>query len=182
MKKRLLQIGMLILLVGCSSTKNTKYTLEEKQEFDELINSKSFEFVANWARPLTTAAHNSVISSGLLLPGSTPNNIDLTGNANYFRMVGDSVYAYFPYYGERQMGAVYPGTDNAIHFEGIPKNFSLKKSEKGYKCFFTINDKTETYQINAEWYPSKTGNININSSQRFPIAYSGRVEEYSKEE
>ncbi|TAI48843.1 DUF4251 domain-containing protein [Flagellimonas allohymeniacidonis] len=168
----------LALLIGCSSSQNKKFTAQQLEELDALIEAKSFEFVANWARPLTTSAFNQIATAGLLLPGSTPNNIDLTGNANYFRMVGDSVYAYFPYYGERQMGAVYPGTDNSIHFQGIPDDFSMERNEKGYKFSFTINDRTETYQVNAQWFPSKTGNININSSQRFPIAYSGRIDTF----
>lgn len=46
----------------------------------------------------------SISSSRLFPPGGTVSRIDLTSNANYSEVHGDSISVYLPYFGERQMG------------------------------------------------------------------------------
>ena len=167
--------------MSCSSAKDPVATEEQKKELETLVNNKRFEFRARWARPLVTSSLNSVANAGLIQQGSTINNVDLTGNANFLKMEGDSVSAYFPYYGERQLGGVYPPTDNAIKFEGIPEDLKVSENTKGYQIKFNISNKTETYQIIAQLFPSKKGNININSTHRQPITYVGTVSEQTSE-
>lgn len=175
--KRLSYIIMflgLVITLSCSSTKNHEATAEEINALNDLVQQKEFEFTARWAKPLTTTALNSVINAGLLPPGSTVNNIDLTGNSNYLRMQGDSVMAYLPYFGERQLGgAGYNPSNTAIQFEGVPDELEVNKKGNGYQISFNIRNKTETYQVNAQLFPNKRGSININSSHRFPIVYTG---------
>ncbi|PRX54829.1 uncharacterized protein DUF4251 [Flagellimonas meridianipacifica] len=167
----------MVLAVGCASTSAPEITSEQIKELDAIVNSKSFEFKARWARPLVTSSLNSVANAGLLPQGSTINNIDLVGNNNYLRMNGDSVVAYFPYFGERQLGGTaYLGSNNAIEFEGVPGNMKINKNEKGYMVAFDIKHKTETFQVNAQLFPNKKSNININSTHRFPISYIGNFE------
>ncbi|WP_422859956.1 DUF4251 domain-containing protein [Flagellimonas sp. S174] len=171
---KVIMLFVMVLAMGCASTSTPEITAKQMKELETIVNSKSFEFNARWARPLTTNSLNSIANAGLLPPGSTNNNIDMTGNSNYFKMSGDSIKAYFPYFGERQLGgAGYLGSDNAIQFEGIPENMKMDKNEKGYTLAFDIKNKTETYQVNAQFFPNKKGNININSSHRFPISYTG---------
>ncbi|MEM9362096.1 MAG: DUF4251 domain-containing protein [Bacteroidota bacterium] len=166
----------LILALSCKSTSSPEVTAQQIKELEEIMDNKSFEFRAQWARPLVTSSLNSVGNAGLLPQGSNINNIDLTGNANYFRMYGDSVAAYFPYYGEKQLGGGgYPPNENSIKFEGIPEKVNIEKNQKGYNIKFYIKYKIETYQVNAQLFPSKKGNININSTHRFPITYQGTI-------
>ncbi|MEM9075914.1 MAG: DUF4251 domain-containing protein [Bacteroidota bacterium] len=183
--KSVRKVSMLIFLVlvlGCKSTSSPEVTAQQLEELDAMVNNKSFEFVARWARPLTTSSLNSIANAGLLPPGSTNGAIDMTGNANYFKMSGDNVKAYFPYFGERQLGgAGYLGSNNAIEFEGIPENIKMDKNPKGYKISFDIQNKTETYQVSAQLFPNKKGNININSTHRFPITYEGTITESTTE-
>ncbi len=168
-----------ISILSCSSAKSPEVTVAQMQELDALMKGKSINFEARWARPLVTTSLNSIANAGLLPPGSNINNIDLTGNTNYFRISGDSVSGYFPYYGEKQLGGGgYPPNNNAIQFDGVPEDFQIVKNAKGYQVTFDIQNQTETYQVKAQVFPSKKGNININSTHRFPIAYTGNFEEY----
>ncbi|WP_435625755.1 DUF4251 domain-containing protein [Flagellimonas sp.] len=167
--------------MSCSSAKDRVVTEEQKKELETLVNNKTFEFKARWARPLVTSSLNSVANAGLIQQGSTINNVDLTGNANFLKMTGDSVSAYFPYYGERQIGGAYPPTDNAIKFEGIPEDLKVDQNSKGYQIRFNISNKTETYQVTAQLFPNKNGNININSTHRLPISYVGTVSSTTSE-
>ena len=175
---RTLPLFIAAFFLSCSATKDPEATAEQIKELDEIVSNKSIDFIARWARPLTTTSLNSVANAGLIAPGSTVNSIDMTTNPNYFKMVGDSVTAYFPYYGEIQLGGGgYPQNDNAIQFNGIPQNLRVDKDKKGYKIRFNIKDDTETYQVNAQLFPNKKGIFNINSSHRTPISYSGNFEE-----
>lgn len=173
------KVSILFLLVfslSCKSTSSPEVTAQQIKELEEIVDNKSFEFSAKWARPLANSSLNSIANAGLFPPGSNNNAIDLTGNTNYFRMVGDSVKAYFPYFGEIQLGgAGFLGSNNAIQFEGVPENIKMEKSSKGYQITFNIQNKTETYQVDAKLFPNKKGNININSSHRLPISYSGNI-------
>lgn len=177
-----LMVSVFILFVlGCASSKNSEIAVQQTKELDALMENGSFHFIAQWARPLPSTGLNSIASSGLLPPGSNVGNIDLMGNTNYLKMSRDSVAAYFPYFGEHQIGGGgYPPTDTAIQFDGIPKNLSVEKNQKGYKVKFKIVHGTETYRINAQLFPSKKGNINIISSHRFPIAYIGDLKAFSE--
>lgn len=149
----------------------------QRQEFKQLISNGRFEMVADWARPLTTNNLNQISNAGILPNGSTSNRINLIGNSNYFRMKGDSVEAYLPYFGERQMGGGYGSSSNAITFNGLARDLEIAPldDDTGYKIEFTIAEGTETYQVHSELYPSMRSDLRINSNQRFPIRYDGKV-------
>ena len=178
---RILPVLIIAFFLSCSSSKSPELTAEQIKELDEIVSNKSIEFKARWARPLTSTSLNRIASAGLIEPSSNINNIDMTTNQNYFRMVGDSVMAYFPYFGEIQLGGgYYPQNNNGIQFNGIPQNFSVDKDKKGYKIRFNIKDNTETYQVNAQLFANKKAVLNINSSHRTPITYSGNFDEFQE--
>jgi len=168
-------LGLLLLACG-SSTKITGPTAES-EKLDEMVAQKTFEIVSEWAMPQMTNAMNQISNSGLFPPGSAGNRITLIGNPNYLRVVGDSVSAYLPYYGERQMGGGYNGNTTAIKFDGIPEDFEMSQDPKdqSYAVRFQINDQSENYTVSLQLFPNLKGNINVNSSQRFQIRYSGDV-------
>ncbi|UII75796.1 DUF4251 domain-containing protein [Flagellimonas sp. HMM57] len=167
------------MLVGCASQQ--KNTVEEIEKLDKLIAKKSFEIRPRWARPLVSNSLNSIANAGLLPLGSTANQIDLMGTSSHFRILGDSVMAKLPYFGERQMGAAYNSTNGGIQFSGIPKNLKIKKQDsgKGYKIDFQINNNTETYNVSVNLHPNLQSRINVNSSHRNMISYSGQAYAYS---
>lgn len=170
----------IVLIVGCSASKVTSE--EQNIALEKLLEEKSFEIVSQWAYPQSSFAMNSISSAGLLPLGSTAGMIDLIGNSNYLRFKGDTIKAYLPYFGERQMGARLSGNNTGIEFDGLPKDYSIKKGKKNsYKIRFEISDKnsnTETYNVLVIVHQNLNSSININSSQRFSIRYKGQVSSY----
>ncbi len=143
--------------------------LEEKAE------ERDFTLVANWAFPLMTQGITSVANSGLLLPGSSANRIDLMGNTNYFKVQGDSILISLPYFGERQIGGGYADRDVGIRFEGVPQTYSFEKEEDRIIVEINVKYKVETLRFNLFLFPSGKADINMNSSHRSSIRYSGSM-------
>lgn len=177
------QIGyflVVLLVIGCGSTEKT-HVIKEKDTkiLDEMIDSKFFEIESQWAQPQLSNTMTQLGNAGLFPAGSNAGNINLIGNSNYFKMEGDKVKAYLPYYGERQMGGAYNNNKTGIEFDGIPNDFELTKGKKeSYEINFNISDKhspTENYRVMIQIFPNLSSSININSSQRFPIRYRGRA-------
>ncbi|WP_420601806.1 DUF4251 domain-containing protein [Flagellimonas sp.] len=185
--KTLSKIAAVILtisLLACASHSKNVATTAEIDALQKLTSEKSFEIIANWARPLATGSLNRVANAGLIPLGSTANRIDVTGNGSYLRVLGDSVAADLPYFGERQMGGgPYNSNEAGIKFEGIPRDFELIPNDKskGYTMNFTITEGTETFQVSAKLFPSNSSSINIISSHRTAIGFEGKLKSYSNE-
>lgn len=141
------------------------------------VESRDFSLVARWAFPLMTQGVTSVANSGLLPPGSSANRIDLMGNANYFRVRGDSLLISLPYFGERQIGGGYADRDVGIRFEGVPLSYSTKKENDKVTVEINLKDQSETLRFYLFLFPSGKAEINMNSSHRSSIRYSGRMVE-----
>nr|WP_299382332.1 DUF4251 domain-containing protein [Allomuricauda sp.] len=177
-------IGVLtIILLGCGTAKTKQINEVEKQALDTMVENGKVEINAEWARPILSNSLNSIANAGLIPPGNTVSRINLIGNAAYLRIIGDSVSAYLPYYGERQMITSFGNRDNAIQFEGTPKDFEWKEDDKskGYQLTFNIDNDTETYTVSARIFPGMYGMININSTHRQAINYTGGVKQYTEE-
>ncbi len=166
--------------LGCGSSKSI--TLEDVDKMENMVYSKSFHIDAEWAIPMTTGSLTTLAGNGLLPIGSTVNRINIQGSRNYLTVKGDSVSAYLPYFGERQMGGGY-NSAQGVNFDGIAKDFTIEKNEKknSRTVSFQVNNKTETYQVTATFYPSGMSQILVNSSQRFAIRYEGTVSEIKEE-
>lgn len=177
---------VLLCLIGtlwsCGSTEDVAIASLKNQVLDNLVAQKSFQIVSEWAQPMNTNAMNSVASSGLLLPGNSGSNISLIGNPNYLKVEGDTISAYLPFFGERQMTGGY-GDRNAIEFKGIPDKLKSSKNSKKntYTLIFSIKEKTEVYQVTITLFSNLNSHIHINSSQRNFIRYIGKVSELPKE-
>lgn len=177
MKRFVFLVSMIFVLFGCASSKNA--TQAEIDNLNALVESKTFEIEAEWAEPQATNAMTQIANAGMLPTGSNAGNINLIGNSNFFRMKKDTVAAYLPYFGERQMGGSYGGRDIGIEFEGVPENLVISEDkENSYKISFKIKDKnttTENYNVIVRLYPSLSSTIYVNSSQKNSIRYRGKV-------
>jgi len=184
--KSILKVGAYIVLltsIACASSKNNA-TAEEIAALDQMISNKQFEIQANWAQPMATQSFNSIANAGLLPPGSTASRIDISGTGGYFRMVGDSVMADLPFFGERRMGGYYNQNKTGIIFEGIPKDLSFSPNKKGVgqTMRFTISEKSEGFQVIAQLYPNGTARLTVSSTHRTNMWYQGNLSEYKEEE
>ncbi|MBT8181664.1 MAG: DUF4251 domain-containing protein [Eudoraea sp.] len=183
MKKGFVVLGLLAILWSCGSSQKTVASSMQSEVLEQLVDQKSFQIVSEWAQPMNTNAMNSIASSGLLLPGNSGSNISLIANPNYLKMMGDSVAAYLPYFGERQLSGGY-GIANAIEFKGLPDKLEISQNskKKTYIIGFTIKEKSEVFQVTITLFNSLASHITINSSQRNFIRYIGKVSELPKEE
>lgn len=172
-------VGVVFLIqINCMSQK--KEAPQSNQLLNKLITEKVFEIESQWALPMTTSAYSQVANSGLLPPGSSAGRVSIIGGSNYFRMQKDSVFAYLPYFGERQMGGGYGSNNGGIQFEGIPKKLEITVNKKGgYNIKFSIDDKeniTETYKVYIKVSNNLNTNMSISSNQRLSIKYRGRID------
>lgn len=183
MKKGLIGLGLFAVLWSCGSSQKAGDSSVKSQVLEQLVEKKSFQIVSEWAQPMNTNAMNSIAASGLLLPGNSGSNISLIANPNYLKVMGDSVAAYLPYFGERQISGGY-GAGSAIEFKGLPDKMEVSQNSKKatYTIGFTIREKSEVYQVTLTLFNSLAGHITINSSQRNFIRYIGKVSELPKEE
>ena len=170
-------IIIVLFLTGCGSSAKIAEESTQSRQLDGWVAEKSFEITSDWAIPLMTNSLNRISNSGLLPPGSSANRISLNGNSNYLKFQYGEVAANLPFYGERQAGGGYNGRDGGITFEGTPENFSESKDEKTLRhtIRFKISNKTESFDVTLTLYPNLNSEIQINSTQRFPMRYTGRV-------
>lgn len=162
-------------MLSCGSS--SKISDSNSKLLDDLVSSQHFEIVSDRAFPLATASLNSISNAGLLPPGSSAAQINLIGNSNYLKVIGDSVAIYLPYYGERQMGGGYNNNGAGIQFKGTPPEMEITRDDvkKRYDIRFKAKDESENFNVNITLFPNLTSMISVNSSQRFPIRYSGVV-------
>lgn len=173
MQKIGILIGLTILLLGCVASQKA---YETNAALDKMMSQKHFEIRAKFAQPMVTQAMNQVAQSGLMAPGNTGNQIDVSGSSSFLRIQGDTVSANLAYYGERQMGGGYTN-DTGIVFKGVPENIEIVKDKvkQNYTIKFSINCKAENFMVNATAGTNLTGTINITSSHRNRIRYTGDV-------
>ena len=76
------------------------------------------------------------------------------------------------------MGGGY-NSNAGIKFKGVPQNYSLTKNETNqqYQINFQISGEgAENFTISLVLFPNWKSSLQINSSQRTPIRYSGEVQ------
>ena len=176
-KTILITIIALVVLWSCGSSKKTSFTAEQKNQLHQLVADKNFEINSEWANPLPSTALNSIANSGLLAPGNTVNRINLIGNTNFLIIKGDSIKAKLPYYGERRIATTYNSYNVGIELNGLLKDWKTEFDEhkKRYILRFQANQNTENYDFNITIFPNRRTDINVNSTHRNNISYSGNV-------
>ena len=120
-----------------------------------LLNSKSFEFVANTVFPI----------------GDTPKN--LVGNGYSVSFTPEMIISNLPYYGRGYTGMTL-GRDKGMRFEGAPENFIIS-GEKDYEVSAVVNGDTDTYTISMSVSISGYATLSISSDDRGTITYQGEI-------
>jgi hypothetical protein len=169
---------LLVLLLVFSSCKSS-FTEEDRTKLVTLqnqIKEQSFEFKANAVIPFNTQALNSVANDLLIRTGSSTARIHVQGD-NYTLKIGEkqAVFA-LPFYGERRFGGGYTN-DTGFNFTAVIKDLTSTINEKkGYLSYeFTANNKTETLDIELQFYSPTAVKLSINSSHRTFMKYDGYI-------
>lgn len=174
-KQIIIFIVSITLLFGCGSTRRDSAANRQGETLTSIAEKRSFRIQSQWAFPLMTQGMISVANSGLLTPRSSGNRIDLIGNPNFFEVRGDSVRISLPYFGERQIGGGYAGSEEGIRFEGIPLSYTVREEEGKTIVDIQIRNEFETLRFNLFLFPAGRADINMNSSHRTSIRYSGSL-------
>ena len=165
----------MVLIAGCGASQKT---YEANSMLDELMTQKEFKIAIRSAQPMNTQAWNQIANSGLLQPGNNASRIDLSGEGYFIKIVGDSVSANIPYYGERQMGGGY-NSNSGIQFNAIAEDLEIVKDEEkhGYQISFNVDsaDVSETFFVNTTVGTGLGSIVYIRSSHRNRIQYAGTV-------
>lgn len=174
---------LIIIIFATTACSNTKtYTEQDNQAYQalqDMVTSQKFEIQSNFARPLATTAFTQLANTNILGPGNTASNIDISGNSNGLTIKGDTISGIFPYFGEVQGGGTYPGTTHqGIEFKGVPENYKMTVNDEKHSVNinFRINDQfrsNENYNVFITLFPNNRSTIQINSTNRTSIEYSG---------
>jgi len=180
---RVTVISSLLWFTACGTTSRTNADPDKISYLQQLVTGRNYEITSDWAFPLMTQGLAAVANAGLVMPGSNASSINLIGNPNHLRVMGDSVSVSLPYFGERQMGGGYNKNDVGISYDGIPESYDILWNEKKqrYQIEMHIRQRTEIIQFNILVFPSLKTDINVNSTHRFSIRYSGEVQPFSEE-
>ena len=173
---KILGIPILFLLLAASACKTAGKPLsdEEWARLERIVQDRNFRMEAQWAEPLPDQSINAMASAGLLPPGSSPNRINLIGNANYLIMKGDSVRAQLPYWGERQTTQNY-GRVEGITFDGLAENIRSSKNESQiyYDMDFNLRNKSDLLQCTLRFYSGQRALLTVQSNMRNQIRFDG---------
>ncbi len=178
-------MSMMLLLIGCGSSKTVNSTTDTKNAIDLLVEENKFEIISDWASPLATASLNAIANSGLLAQGSSINRISLIGSSNYFKVIGDSISLHLPYFGEQRLGGVeYNNSYTGIKYDGIPDASDWKSNDKKETktIQFNFRNRTESFRAYIVLFKNGKSNITINSSHRTQIRYNGTVSKLKENE
>jgi hypothetical protein len=186
--KNALYIVISLLLLGCGTKK--PFTEQDHQAFENLqaiVNAKRLEITSNWARPMVTTAFMQVANTNILGPGNTASSINLTSNSNSLKVKGDTISGYFPYFGEVQFGGGYANSNHqGIEFKDIPEDYTVTVNDDKHtvELNFKIADQyrsNERYNVFITLFQNKRSSIQINSTNRTSIEYTGSIDQLKED-
>lgn len=157
----ILLLGLFINVSATAQSKKEQKQAEAEKEFEELkqlIESREFEFQANWATPSTGRRKN------------------LGSNANFLKVNKDSVNIYLPYFGSSSSGAATMTGDGGIVCYGPADKYkvSVNEKKKRINIRFDASDKNDTFQFNMSITNGGT-TVSVNSNYRSNINYDGQT-------
>ena len=165
-----------VLFVNCSSKQVVSSQTSERTK--ALITEKRFSIDCTRAYPTPTRGLQAVANAGLLAPGNSVGQINISGSQNQFKIVGDSIAVSLPFYGEQRLAGLSYGRKNTgIQFNGIPdvSNFDGKDKKGNQVLNFTFKNDTEQCQAQIKIFPSGKSDIYITSSHRTSMRYTGSI-------
>lgn len=130
--------------------------LELQKLTDSLMNSRNFVFTARTALPQGFSA------------------IDLTTNPNFVKFLPDSIVCDMPFFGTGYAGIGYSG-DRGLEFSGKPTEYSITRNKKNFKVKAIVKSGHDTFQLFLTVSFEGSASLSINSLNRSPISYNGRI-------
>jgi len=138
---------------------------KEYQAMKTLVNSGDFEFIGEWAN------------------SQRGKRINLMSNPTSIKMEGKEADGYLPFFGTSQSASY--GSGSGIEFKGTVEDYTLKFDDKKQKAiikFKAKGDNVETFDVGINVFGSLNTTVNINSSNRSPMSYNGKIKKLEKKE
>lgn len=153
----LLTVFICFILGGVSSQEkdieaNSDIILNDTSKIATLLNSKTFEFVANTVYPTNGSPKN------------------LVGNGYSVTFSPEMIISNLPFYGRAYSG-IAMGKDKGMRFQGKPESFNIEK-KNDYQVNATVND-GDSYKLFLSVSDSGYATLTISSSDRGTISYQG---------
>ncbi len=147
-----------------NSSKVTKAEkrIQIKAQIEQLVNSKSFEFIGVTAFPL----------------GLSP--IAISSNTNSVVFSKDIIRSDMPFYGTGYR-AINFGRDTGMRFQGKPEKFQIEKKAKGFEISIDVNSNNNTKTLLLSISDTGSAILTISSNDRSTISYQGEIKALKKE-
>lgn len=161
-------IPILFLLHACAPQKNTANNTSPKAE--ELLANRQYTFVAQTVLP----TEDSRFSPRLMFPNG--NNLYQLTSRYDVRITTDSVIVYLPFFGRSFTAPVNPA-EGGIKFTST--NFDYKQSmrKKNHLVIITPHDSRDVRTLYLTISPAGYATLQVQSINKTPIAFNGRIEE-----
>jgi len=159
MKKTAIYIHVLLMVFAMEATMHAQKKNKKEQEYQEMIeviegSSYAFE------------VQNIMPTGGRNIRSTSMYTMEVNG---------DQYKAQLPYFG-RAYSAGY-GSDGGVTFDGQAENLEITRNDKKMNLLisFDIDGDGDRYQVSLNVSRSGFGTLNIISTRRQPISYSGTV-------
>ena len=168
----LLFFSSLIVAPVFGQTKQEKKQLKAEQEEADfqvnktLIESKDYEFRAEWANPFRRG------------------RISLVTTPNYLILEEGEARIHLPYFGVAHNSSPAYSGDTGIVFEGTYEDYKVEVNDKKKEITvrFKCMAKKENLDFNLLVYPSGNSRLNVTSTMRDGINYDGKTASIEKKE
>ncbi|MUU77121.1 DUF4251 domain-containing protein [Winogradskyella endarachnes] len=173
-----------IVLWSCksNSVSSSKTRLDDINKLQMLMDRDAYYIDIEVVYPLNTLATQQVANALLLSrTGNNASRIDVSGDGHFVQIKSDSVKGNLSFFGERRLsGGHYGGTNGGIVFNGLPKDYlkGINEKKRKLEIKFTTNQEdeiSENYEVKIEIFPNNKVNVNIASTFKSFINYSGTL-------
>ena len=148
-------LGIAMIFAQCTSSKST--TKFEEGELKNIIDSKTFKFVAERTEPLR------------LKPRYLTSQYDVILNK-------DSLISYLPYFGRAYQAPVNP-TEGGIQFTSTNFSYLAAPGKKGsWTVTIEPGDQPGVQKFYFTFFNNGTATLNVTNTQKDAISFSGRIE------
>ncbi|MBK0370036.1 DUF4251 domain-containing protein [Flavobacterium agrisoli] len=130
--------------------------LQKQKEIETLVQSKTFEFDANFVQPLGRR------------------DLNIQGEQYVVEYKPAEIKSYLPYFG-RGYNVGYGG-DTGLKFTGKPENFTIEKKKKYYLIKTTVKGENDVFNLSLSVYFQGSATLTVTSNQRDAISYTGTIE------
>lgn len=135
--------------------------LEKQKQISLMVDSKEFVF-----HPISVTPQ-------------TGRNLNINDGSYSMEFHPDLIKSYLPFFGRGFSGTPYGG-GNGMDFEGVPSEYTIKKTKKSYSITIKVKTSSENYSIALNVFFEGNAFLTVNSNNSSSISYNGTIEAFQK--